>query len=43
MEKIEEEAIKKANETLKDIKEAMAINYFEDEELIQKHILKYKK
>ena len=36
-------AIKKANETLKDIKEAMAINYFEDEKLIQKHILKYKK
>ncbi len=35
-------AIEKANETLKEVKQAMGINYFEDEELIQKHIEKYK-
>lgn len=32
-----------ANETLKEVKEAMAINYFNDQELIEKHINKYKK
>lgn len=31
-----------ANQTLKEVKESMAINYFENEELIQKHINKYK-
>ncbi|MCI8394935.1 MAG: tryptophan--tRNA ligase [Bacilli bacterium] len=31
----------RANETLRLVKEAMAINYFEDEDLIQKHIKKY--
>ena len=34
-------ASKKANETLKEVKEAMRINYFEDKELIKKHIEKY--
>jgi len=32
-----------ANETLNEVKCAMKINYFEDQELIQKHIDKYKK
>lgn len=36
-------AIASANQTLKEVKEAMAINYFEDKELIQKHIEKYQK
>lgn len=36
-------AIQKANQTLKEVKEAMAINYFEDQDLIQAHIEKYKK
>lgn len=31
-----------ANQTLHHVKEAMKINYFEDQELIQKHIEKYK-
>lgn len=34
-------AMERANETLKEVKDAMAINYFEDQELIQKHINKY--
>ncbi len=34
-------ANEKANQTLKEVKSAMKINYFEDEELIQKHINKY--
>lgn len=36
-----EKANKKANETLIEVKNAMAINYFDDQELIQKHINKY--
>jgi len=38
-----EQANQKANQTLMEVKEAMAINYFDDKELIQKHINKYKK
>ena len=30
-----------ANETLNQVKNAMKINYFEDKELIEKHIQKY--
>ena len=37
-----EKASKVANQTLKEVKDAIAINYFDDEELIQKHIEKYK-
>jgi len=36
-------AIDKANETLKEVKDAMRINYFDDVELINKHIQKYQK
>lgn len=36
-------ATEKANETLKEVKNAMKINYFEDQELIQNHVKKYKK
>ncbi len=36
-------ARKKASETLKEAKEAMKINYFEDEALINSHIKKYQK
>lgn len=36
-------AQEKANKTLKEVQEAMAINYFDDKELIQKHIEKYRK
>lgn len=36
-----EEAEKTAAETLKDVKEAMRINYFDDKELIARHISKY--
>lgn len=36
-------AEQKARETLDEVKEAMKINYFEDKELIQKHIKKYQK
>ncbi|MDD6071511.1 MAG: tryptophan--tRNA ligase, partial [Clostridiales bacterium] len=36
-----EEAEKVAAQTLKDVKEAMRINYFDDEELIARHIAKY--
>ena len=35
-------AIKNANKTLEEVKEAMKINYFKDQELIEKHISKYK-
>lgn len=35
-------AIKNANETLEEVKEAMRINYFSDKELIEKHKNKYK-
>lgn len=35
-------AIKEANETLEEVKEAMRINYFSDKELIEKHKNKYK-
>jgi tryptophanyl-tRNA synthetase len=38
-----EVAEKVAAETLADVKKAMRINYFEDEELIAKHIAKYEK
>ena len=38
-----EEAEKVAAKTLADVKAAMKINYFEDEELIAKHIAKYQK
>ena len=38
-----EEAEKVAAKTLADVKTAMKINYFEDEELIAKHIAKYQK
>jgi len=31
-----------ANQTLHEVKDAMKINYFDDQELIQKHIEKYK-
>ncbi len=34
-------AVEVANKTVNEIKEAMAINYFEDQELIQKHVAKY--
>jgi len=34
-------ANQKANETLNEVKDAMKINYFEDKDLIQKHIEKY--
>ena len=36
-----QKAIAKANETLHEVKNAMQINYFDDKELIQKHIQKY--
>lgn len=36
-------ANQKANETLSEVKRAMKINYFEDKELIQKHMDKYRK
>ena len=36
-----EEAEKVAAQTLKDVKDAMRINYFDDEELIARHIAKY--
>ena len=36
-----QKAIAKANETLYEVKNAMQINYFDDKELIQKHIQKY--
>lgn len=36
-----EKAISVANETLNEVKNAMAINYFEDADLIEKHIKKY--
>jgi len=36
-------AIDKANETLKEVKDAMRINYFDDVELTNKHIQKYQK
>lgn len=36
------EAKEVANQTLNDVKNAMRINYFEDEELIARHIEKYK-
>lgn len=38
-----EKAISVANETLNEVKNAMAINYFSDTELIQKHIEKYQR
>ena len=37
-----EEAREVAAKTLSDVKNAMRINYFEDQELINKHIAKYK-
>ena len=36
-----QKAIAKANETLHEVTNAMQINYFDDKELIQKHIQKY--
>ena len=36
-----QKAIAKANETLHEVKNAMQINYFDDKELIQKHVQKY--
>ena len=36
-------AEKVANITIKEVKEAMRINYFEDKELIKSHVKKYKK
>jgi len=38
-----EKAEKIANETLREVKEAMKINYFEDKELMEKHKKKYQK
>ena len=32
----------KASNTLKEVKDAMKINYFDDKELIKSHIEKYK-
>lgn len=41
LEKGSKKANQKANETLNEVKDAMKINYFEDKDLIQKHIEKY--